>query len=128
VSSITLHRTGAPPLAFRGQEIASAALPSECRNHSIEVYRTDGGRLVVCVEYTSDFRTELDHTDAYSFITPEGAMDWLRHYDCTSYVQGWPVLPQYEDRQRRLLLLLRERFAQLVTMVANQLAIVEQIP
>lgn len=130
--SIVIHRSGAPPLAFVGELIAGAepsASDTGERWHTIDVYRTTGGAYVVEVNYQSDRRGETDHTDAQSFADLGAAVAWLRSYNPVGYVTGWPPLPVYADRQARLMLELRERFAQLVTQVLAQIpAAKETVP
>jgi hypothetical protein len=109
-------------LRFVGEVIAGAELPDTDEHtgqrwHTIDVYRTSAGACVVHVAYTTERKGESDHDDAQSFPDLASAVAWLRAYNPVSYVTGWPPLPAYATRQVRLLLQLRERFAQLVSAV-----------
>lgn len=116
MKNVTIHRSGAPPLTFVGELTAAPIGPDDAlqRQHAIELYQTLAGAIVVVVEYTSTRRGETNRTDAQAFRDRAGAAAWLTSYDPCSYVTGWPPLPAYADRQRRLLQQLRERFAALV--------------
>jgi hypothetical protein len=122
--SITMRRTGQPPLTFQGELIAEAdghshTGPGQNRWHELALYRTAGGAYVVQVAWRSRYEHESDDDQARLCPDARAVADLLRSYDPTQFVQGFPSGERNTERQRRLLLDIRARFGALISEVLS---------
>lgn len=115
-----LTRDGDAPLAFRGEEIATANsrdLQGDGQNrwHEVTVYRTAGGRHVVAIEYHTQWQGERDTHEAHALGTDLAEVaECLRTTMPIPTGIGYPPMPQYADRQARMETSLRGRWEKLV--------------
>ena len=117
--TITLPRSGQPPLRFRGELLAEScgerqAGREQTRWHELAVYRTAGGVFVVRVAYLTRWEGELDRDEA-TVTDAAGVGKVLRDYDPTSPVQGYPPGGAYAERQARLCADVRRRYEEQVS-------------
>ena len=82
-----IRRDGERALAFSGRIIGSADDKdhNSTRWTTVTIYRTASGRVVVKVEYRTQWQGESDHVRADSFGTATGAISYLRHADGDNY-------------------------------------------
>jgi len=78
-----IKRDGLPPIAFTGEEIASASNHShqgsaQNRWTEVSIYRTKGGRFIAKVSRITCWQGESDQTTATSCATAEGVIEWLK--------------------------------------------------
>jgi hypothetical protein len=117
VTKHTVARSGQAPLAFRGEllaEVKGAWHTAVERNrwHDVAVYRTAGGRYVVAVCYQT--RWEGESNVAWAAATDDAGNLELLLREAEAEVLDGAVLgypPGYEAKQARLLLDLRQRYA-----------------
>lgn len=131
-----VKRSGTSPLKFVGVLIAEskgntqspsrivarklqAADNNPLRWHDISVYRTDGNKYVVCVNFHTRWKGETNFDEASVLANAEEVRTYLSSYDCWSYVQGWPPQPQFKERQERLRLDICTKFNEQVSDVLS---------
>lgn len=83
MKSVTITRTGEPPLRFTGVEIGSGDTRIEGGNRAnrwteVTIYRTKGGKLIAHVGYRTCWQGEHDTDNAKSFETPAELVEWLK--------------------------------------------------
>jgi EXLDI family protein len=79
----TIKRDGLPPLAFTGEQIASASNRIRGGNDStrwteVKLYRTQAGKYVALVERVTQWQGESDHRTATSKATAAEVIEWLK--------------------------------------------------
>lgn len=119
--TVTLRRSGQPPLRFRGELLAESdgerqAGKEHNRWHELAVYRTAGGQFVVRIAYRTRWEGELDR-DAAEVTDAPGVAAALRDYDPAAPVEGYPVGDAYAERQARLLADVRRRYEEQVSRI-----------
>ncbi len=82
----TINRDGLPPIAFTGEQIASANNAMGRNGHAnrwfaVRIYRTKGGRYVASFGSFTQWQGESDHCTAASFDTAAEVIEWLRLKD-----------------------------------------------
>lgn len=82
----TIKRDGLPPIVFFGTEIGSAndqALSGSQSNRwtVVKIYKTRGGRMIVCCNDLTMWQGESDHFSANSCSSAGAVVDWLRAKD-----------------------------------------------
>ena len=83
IPTITITRTGEPPLRFTGAEIGSGSTRTSSGDSSnrwttVKVYRTKGGKYVASVGHYTCWKGEHDSIEAGSFTTPAELVEWLK--------------------------------------------------
>lgn len=126
MDTITLKRTGMRSLEFTGEPIGFAssqrAGDKTPRRHEIAIYRTTRGEIVVRVSYRTTWRGELDHDHAKVFPTPSAAASFLEDYEFPNASSiGYPPLPSYDAKQKRLMANLSQSFNHTVTDLLSRL-------
>lgn len=77
----TIERTGMRPLSFEGERI----FYTNNRNHNstrwtyLDVYQTQGGKIVVAVDYISQWEGEKSTTNAHVFSSKEEALSFVEN-------------------------------------------------
>lgn len=114
---ITVTRTGAPPLVFEGEEVASSDSRQvdgsgyrKNRWHEVQVWRTAGGNFVASIRYRTCWQGEEDLSWAKSAGSASEISVWLRAFDATEGVLGYPDHPAYASKRARLDEELRQGF------------------
>lgn len=133
VEEYQISRDGDTPLTFRGEEIATANSHADeggnrNRWHEVTVYRTEGGRYVVGIEYHTQWRGEQDRHDAVA-LGPDLAevAECLRTTIPIPDGIGYPPKPQYADRQARMKASLRTRWEVMVGELLEVIGAAERI-
>lgn len=123
-----LDRTGRLPLAFRGEHLAGVDgedfLDDQRKNprwHTLDLYRTQGGKYVLHVRYFTGWKEEVGHDEAAILDGPGEVAAELHGMDPTAHVAGFPEGPQFEKKQKRLLEAIRSRFDSCVSELFAQL-------
>jgi len=126
MSKITLTRTGQAPLTFEGEQLASSCTQTtsgqgQNRWHAIAVYRTSGGAYVVSVEYHTQWDGEENWFTAQTSSDPAAVEVILRQAleASLSRIEGYPPGEAYADKQRRMLLNLRNRYESAVSEILS---------
>lgn len=106
--TFTLQRTGARPLQFRGDVLAAAdsrALARDPRDvnrwHELAVYRTEGGRFVLAIEFHSRYGEGPIFT-AETFDSLIGVAERLAGWNPVPAGVGFPAGDHYRDKQAKL--------------------------
>lgn len=127
----SLPRSGAPPLRFAGELLASDTTESDVirgidgdrhgrkRYHNLAVYGLPGGRFVAHVEYVTTWAPEPSHSDAVVCPDAQTLATYLREYDPLAYLVGWPPLPRFAAHQERLRSILAGRWREMVSRVLS---------
>lgn len=131
----TLYRTGMTPVSFIGTLLNEASgldgwdnpKRQPTRFYRLAVYRTDSGKFVVHIEYTTNFRSEKGHSEVLVLESAAKVVHELTEHDPLDYVAGWPPLPAYEDRQERLLDDLERQYDSLVSKVLDLSEFAERV-
>lgn len=114
METIRIDRTGRRPIEFDGELVTSSegkAFDKDAlRWHDLRIYRTNGGSCVLEIAYCTKWRGETGHTWAGQVGSLSEAAGVLAQTDPTEHVQGFPPMPEYEDRQRNLTEHIRRRF------------------
>lgn len=115
-----LERTGLPPVRFRGEELAweldeKGTGGVNKRWHILRLYRSEKGRILLQIQYQTDWRNDLPHDDVLEAETVAGLAHLLEDYDPAECVKGFPPNPDYAEKQAALLAEVRQRFGRLVT-------------
>lgn len=84
----TLQRTALPDLTFDGRRLAEsvgmdADGATQGRTHSIAVYETDDGELIVSVRFNSPFESELSDSIVEAVRSVDEVEEVLSLYDAT---------------------------------------------
>lgn len=117
LQTYSLDRTGGPPLAFEGEFLAGAygsdyigekARGRNPRWHDLEVYRLKDITHVLHIRYRTEWEDragdgEVGFDEARHFTSPEALVEYLREYDPTARVEGYPDGARFARKQRRLL-------------------------
>lgn len=115
MNTITLPRTGDSPLRFQGELLAEAGGPrfngqDINRFHVLQIYRSDGGRFVVAIEFVSRWQGEAGANEAHVCRSGDDVRRVLREYEPIGDRVGFPDKPEFADRQRRLTTAIREQY------------------
>jgi hypothetical protein len=115
--TITLTRTGAPPITFDGQPIVELTTQTRdaTRYHDASLFVLPSGAFVLALSYLTSWDGETDHHAAYLCPFPADVVNHLLNYDPLAHLAGWPPLPAYAERQQRLRQTLTERWQSLVS-------------
>lgn len=129
---ITLTRSGDAPLTFSGELLAESdgqwhTGREQNRYHSLGIYKTDAGRYVVGVSYSTSWQGEVGRYVAHVAATPAELANWLRNFDPTAHVGGFPPGDAYAEKQRRLLADIRVRWESQVSEVLADPAFHEEV-
>ena len=116
----TLPRSGRSPFTFQGDIIAQESTRSprgrqRSRWHEVTLHRSLSGKYILAIGYRSEWNTELDRDEVHVMASPLEVESVLSTYDPVAYVVGYPLTPEYEDRQERLLKDIRMRWDALVS-------------
>ena len=84
MEKITINRDGLPPIAFTGEQIASA--DNRVGNDGnranrwteVSIYRTKGGKFIAALTRLTCWQGESDRCAAASFATAPEIIDWLK--------------------------------------------------
>ena len=77
--TITITRTGEPPLRFTGFKIGSENIATGAgRGIRVQIYKTKSGKYVASVEHHTCWQGEHSTTNAKSIATPLEVVEWLR--------------------------------------------------
>lgn len=111
---IALRQSGNLPLQFRGELVAESdgrwvRGKEQNRWHDIAVY-TSGGKWIAHVQYRTIWQGESDRDEVIEAGDLESLAIELRSYDPTAFVAGFPEGKQFEEKQRRLLFNIRQRY------------------
>lgn len=103
----TIPRSGAAPLAFNGDAVASDTTrahdgPTQNRWHDATIYRTAAGKYVVAVSYHTCWQGELEHDYADVADSPDQVPRLLAGYDPLGPVTGYPAHPAYDAKRARM--------------------------
>lgn len=115
MESITIKRTGEPPLTFRGKSVTEEvggwqAGKEVNRWYDLTIYTTDNkGRYVAVISYQTQWQGEDGRQDA-TVGSAANVKAWLGQYDPNKHVAGFPGGEHYQDRQEKLLRGLRNQF------------------
>jgi hypothetical protein len=123
----TLTRTGDAPLRFEGALVAQAG---DCdrggreltRWHELTLYRTEGGRHVLAVNFMTRWGGERDVSTVEIVDSPEAVVDMLRAYDPVTPASPFPPGPAYADKQARLVAGLVSQYQAAVSDLLGQVA------
>ena len=104
MQTITLPRSGQAPLQFTGEQIASADSrdpqgPCQTRWHELAIYRTESGRLVLALEYQTQWQGEHDRSHALVCETPADLLERLATVDPLSDLIGFPPGAQFDAKR-----------------------------
>ena len=81
--TVTITRTGEPPLRFVGTEIGCGDTKIDQGNRAnrwteVTIYRTKGGKYIAHVGYRTCWQGEHSTDSAKSFTAPAELVEWLR--------------------------------------------------
>ncbi len=132
IESFSVSRSGQAPLAFTGECLGRSNGDNrggreQNRYHNIAVYRTQGGKWVLYVEYCTHWQGEEGRDTASVHDTAEGLCDGLAIYPWQRDVQGYPAGTAYADRQQRLLDDVGRRFSNQVSEVLASEELAERV-
>lgn len=126
-TKITLPRTGDAPVTFEGELVAEQPArftDDRQRHHKLAVYRTRDGSLVLHIHYQTDWKGEEPDDVVGVWQGPRAAHDlaqYLRDYDPTCRVAGYPPGPGFREKQERLLFDIAHRYeAQVGRLLASR--------
>lgn len=127
---VFLSRTGDAPLRLDGPSLAASASSqrkNDTRWHQIDIWEAESlglDRYVVAIAYRTCWQGEYDWHDAW-VIERAALRDTLRGYDPVAHVRGYPPGAQYEERQRRMIADLRDRWPHAVSEVLQTMSVWE---
>lgn len=108
MEKITLSRSGDRPVTFDGELISRQSThhydgPCNQRWHNLALYRTDKGKYVLHIDYTTCWQGEYGRSQASVHDDIESVAEELR---MAAYepppLTGFPVGPQYDDKRQRV--------------------------
>ncbi len=122
ITEFLLPRSGQAPLKFRGAKVAAAdgswqSGRKQNRWHELVIYRTDDGRYVVRIAYSTRWEGECDHDAAEVVADVAEVGRLLAEYDPIEHLAGFPPGEQYAGRQAKLAADVHSRYQALVTEV-----------
>ena len=131
-----IPRTGQAPLQFKGKEEAHstshiAAKGSHLRRrwHDLRLFRTEGGKAVVEVQYVTTWQDDPEKGYVWG-----KACDWnevpsaLGEHDPRDYVVGgFPATERYRDQQEKLLAEICLGYEQAVSALLTEAGFVETV-
>ena len=131
MDSIIFPRTGEIPLEFTGEIIFTEATDTpgkkKCsRYHQLRLARTAGGSFVAAIGFRATYDGDYDY-DWAKVGTAEEIAAWIKAFDPLCVLLGFPAGKQFEEKQKRLELDIRLRFATAATRLLGELNIVEHI-
>lgn len=105
MQTITLHRSGQAPLQFTGDLLAAAGSrdtqgPCQTRYHDLAVYRTETGKLVLAIEYQTQWQGEHDRAHAWVCETPADLRAQLATIDPLGDLIGFPPGAQFDAKRQ----------------------------
>lgn len=71
-------------------------------SHNLAVYQSDSGQYVLLIQYRTQYPGEQGHDSAMVGEDSRWLAEELAHYDPSIMVQGFPLDPEYADRQRQV--------------------------
>ena len=110
-----LERTGKPALVFTGGLLAESSgkwVSGKVQNrwHDLALYKTESGKYVAHVEYTTHWQGELGYSEAWVIDDPVDVPTEFDSIDPTAHVQGYPKHEQYREKQASLMGWIEKRY------------------
>src|SRR3990167_6873607 len=123
----TLPRSGLPPLSVRGSLVYQGSSKTNDKSrslrwHNLRVYQAPEG-FAAAVEYISTWEGEDNRHAAFVCRRKDDLAYLLQGHDAASDAAGYPPLPEYEGRQKRLKRDLKTGYESLVSEVCGALDI-----
>ena len=83
MEKLIIKRDGLPPIAFTGEEIASASNEINSNGRAnrwtvVKIYRSKGGKFIATLARITCWQGESDRHAAASFATAAQVIDWLK--------------------------------------------------
>ena len=83
MEKLIIKRDGLPPIAFTGEQIASANNAIGHNGHAnrwttVTIYRTKGGKFIASLSRRSQWQGEAGSDAAASFATAGEVIEWLK--------------------------------------------------
>jgi hypothetical protein len=83
MEKLIIKRDGLPPIAFTGEEIASANNAIGHNGHAnrwttVTIYRTKGGKFIASLSRRTQWQGEAGSDTAASFATAAEVIEWLK--------------------------------------------------
>lgn len=105
MQTITLPRSGQAPLQFTGDQVAESGSrdtkgPCQTRWHEMVVYRAESGKLVLAIEYKTQWQGEHDRFQAWVCETPAGLRERLAEVDPFADLIGFPPGAQFDAKRQ----------------------------
>jgi hypothetical protein len=93
-----ISRTGAPDLAFQGEEIASASTrwvrgQQQNRWHELTLYQTTGGKFVAAREYITQWQGESGETEARVCESEADVIEFFGQTDAAKEIYSGAKIP-----------------------------------
>lgn len=131
---ISLDRTGMRPLSFEGEILIGRSGHDDngtCNSRwwEIGVYQTNSGKLVLYLEWNTNWQSEKRYREATVFDTPGELATYLEKFDPICKLVGYPISndQKYAERQRRIEQTIRDNWGEMVSGVLQHLEIEETI-
>ncbi len=104
MDNITLLRSGQAPLQFLGEKIAATDSrqhqgPCQNRWHEVAIYRVHDGRLVLAIDYRTQWQGEMDRDQAIICSDESELRSRLAEYDPLADVIGFPPGRQFDEKR-----------------------------
>ena len=80
------------------------------RWHDLNLYKTKAGKFVLELNYRSIWGREYSHYSAFVMQSLDELESVLTDYDPLQFVEGFPVRPEFEKKQKNLLNWINRRF------------------
>jgi hypothetical protein len=101
---ITLARSGDRPLEFSGEEIAATDSrqqqgPCQTRWYELALYRTDGGKHVVAINYRTQWQGELARDEAHVCESLAEAVEVLRSTIPELPMHAFPPGARFDEKR-----------------------------
>ena len=127
-STYQLDRSGSVPLRFQGEQIAAADGEEwQRRRHECTIYRTAAGKLVAGLDFISEWGAEVGYSQAFIGDERDGLVAQLLAHDPAAHAFGYPPLPDFESRQRRLVAEVVARYREMLEIMFERAGWVEEI-
>ena len=125
MQSYQLERTGNRPVTFTGELIAESSThstdgPASNRWWNLSLYKTESEKFALHIEYQTQWQGEHGRSDVSFRNSPEGLMKQLYLIEPEDAVIGYPLGQQYEDKQARLELILRQAWDKAVSELMDE--------
>ena len=128
----SIRPSGKRPIAFRGEELASATSKrtsgqTSTRWHDLTLFKTEGGSYVLKIVFRTQWENEIDRIWAEVLADPVLVAEALEEHDPTPEGIGFPHGDSYREKQQRLEADLRVRFQDAVSELLEDLPGCEQV-